>query len=224
MSAINKNNIFEFALFKLKDSSIDKYLNNYPIFLSFINGFNGLKSIDTYQAINDKTIILDFAVWETIEDAIIADQKVNTDNDAKELMEPLEQVLHFDNTSFNRKFVNKNSNNNSFVELNVYELKEGRYLEAQLYRNEFYNRVINELPNLEKVLTFNSKMYDNIIIDLLFWNSENEANYSHEKLNNSNEFVKYMSTVKSLKHFIQMEKLNVEYHNQLIEETELVES
>ena len=209
MTNFNTTNTYEFALFRLKSTDLKKYYNNYADFKRYINTFEGMISLKTYQSLSDELMILDLGIWDNFENAKKADERVQNEVDAKMFMSPLEQVLHFDNTSFVKEFSNKDLNHNHYMELNIYEVLPNKIEEAKKCREEFYDLVANEIPFLNKVVNFESHFNNNMFVDLLYWDDIDKANESHKKYNEHKKFINYKNTIKELKHFIQMKPLKI---------------
>lgn len=196
---------YEFALFRIKENSYNKYISNYTKFLNFISSYRGFEQAGTYQSLSDKLIILDNVTWTTIYDAQTADKEVQQTPTFQELMQPLNEVMFFDNAVITNSYTNNLPY--SVLELNIYTINAFNSAEHERAKDEFYNLIIKEAEGLSKIECFKSALSENLYVDTLFWDKLENADKAHKKYSGIDEFEKFKSTIKQMKHFIQMKKL-----------------
>jgi hypothetical protein len=204
-----KDKIYEFALFSLNKSKYNQYLTNYPDFQKFAGSLKGFNALMTFQDLENKLVILDHAIWNSISDVQEADKEIQSNPKCKKLLDPMEQVLLFENTILVNERRNTDVDNYGILELNVVEVEENvvdDYLEA---KQILFDKIINEADGLLFIESFKSIISENTYIEKLGWLSKEFADTAYKRFKNSTEFQKYNKLIKEMKFFHQMKPLEI---------------
>jgi hypothetical protein len=204
-----KDKIYEFALFSLNKSKYNQYLTNYPDFQKFTGSLKGFNALMTFQDLENKLVILDHAIWNSISDVQEADKEIQSNPKCKKLLDPMEQVLLFENTILVNERRNTDVDNYGILELNVVEVEENvvdDYLEA---KQILFDKIINEADGLLFIESFKSIISENTYIEKLGWLSKEFADTAYKRFKYSTEFQKYNKLIKEMKFFHQMKPLEI---------------
>ncbi len=199
--------IYEFALFSIKHSQYNKYIRSYPEFQQFVESLKGFNALFTFQDVNNKNLVLDHAIWDSLSDVQAADNELQTNPECKLLLEPMEQVLLFENTIMIEERRASDIDDYSIVELNVYNTDENNHGEFLYAKKTFYNKVFDEAEGLVFIESFKSVISNNTYIDKFAWHSKQQADNAHEQFEVSKELTEFKETVNEMKYFYQLKPI-----------------
>ncbi|BDD12184.1 hypothetical protein FUAX_46160 (plasmid) [Fulvitalea axinellae] len=192
---------FELAYYQIKAESKESYLKNYAKFVSEIGKSGGFEGLETYKNIDNELEILDYAVWESPEDARKADERVQSDEVFGELMEPIDQILMFENVGLDDFYESDFGGEAGFLELNVYTVDGSQDAEFREVRERFYEKALADSHGMISVACYRSGKDSKTCIDVLLWDKKESADAAHGHLGDSLVFKTFQASVKEMKLF-----------------------
>lgn len=202
--------VYEFAYYSLNSQKKQTFKSNYYNLKENISLLSGYKNLQTFEVIDNDSLILDFCNWENLEQAKFADESIQNSKEFAKLFEPLNEILFFDNAFLLEEIVKYKANSLGLIELNVYEIDINLRETYNLNRAKFYRFVKDKAKGFQKVMTFLSSEDERINIDLMFWDNLQSANQAHKDLNDNEYFKKFKSCVTELKFWKQLVPFNPE--------------
>lgn len=202
----SSTHVFDFVFYSIAEEKYNKFAYAYQDLKKAIKNIEGNIEYKTYESIDDNFLFLDFCIWDGLENAKKADELVQNSELFSRLFDPIQEILFFDHLILNDKWI-KTDNNYTIIELNLYVIditKKEKYLNN---KRLFYNIVKKNARGFCKVLTFESLEDKNIFVDLMFWETLEDANSAHIKFNENENFIKMKSCVEELKFWVQFENI-----------------
>lgn len=175
MSVIAYQQVVETALTTFKKNALKDYLNEYDGFKKRIAALKGFKDLQTFQNIDNPLEILDVVKWDELEDAQKADEQVQDNPEFQKVFAGMEELNLFEHTMVHHEVQSEDISENTFLELYVYDFKEGDLNEQLELKREFMLMLQEEVAGFQYYISLQSAKNPAKQIDLYFFRKTNDS-------------------------------------------------
>ncbi len=194
MNVTTKNQVFEIALYTIKDEAKDTFAELSRKTMDHLSAFQGFVSVENYHSISDPQLYLDIVLWESLDEALEAQKKFESDPKATDYIKAIDTIKFFDHV----KMISKDG------VLKFNELAENDVLEfATIYINDnsleqllesrepLMNYIGKEYPAFKEVITTQSVKTPNLLIDIARWGNKESCGIVQQEIESHELFMNF---------------------------------
>ncbi len=187
---------FEFVFFTLKPGEMEAYRKFRVPFKATMRRFPGFQHSQVYQNLDNPLEMLDQEIWNSLEDALEADQRIQHEECFKILLSPLEKVSCTNNTRMVEEIARVGSGQSEeYLELYAYTVEPKKHDSYCKARKAFFESLVASANGFHRVRTFQSWLAPNTYFNLVYWTDEQAALETREQLKHNLTFHAFMETV-----------------------------
>lgn len=198
MSVIAYQQVVETALTTFKKNALKDYLAEYEGFKKRMATLNGFKDLQTFQNIDNPLEILDVVKWDELKDAQRADEQVQENPDFQKVFAGMEELNLFEHALVHHEVQSEDIGEDTFLELYVYDFKEGNVDEQLELKREFMLMLQEEVEGFQYYVSMQSAKDPLKQIDLYFFRKTGDAADEHKRILATSINAKFEATMAKL--------------------------
>lgn len=183
MTSTSRRQTYEFILFTLKPGKTETWQKLRVPFTTSLRRFPGFRHSEIYQNIDAPLELLDQEVWDSLEDALRADRRIQDEEYFKIILSPLPAVTCLENAWLLEEISRENSSETAgYLELYRYSVdpeKRPTYRQAQ---QVFFESLLQHTAGFLRVRAFESWQETNTHFSLVHWTHEEAARKARHDL------------------------------------------
>ena len=194
MNAVTKNQVYEMALYSIKDEATDIFPKLSRKTINYLSTFRGYISSVTYHSISDPNLYLDVVLWESLDDALAAQKKFESDPKVADYLMAIDTIKFFDHA----KVISKNGvlkfndlDENDVLEFATIYINDNSLEQLLANREPLMNYIGNQYQEFKEVKTMQSVKEQDLVIDIARWGNVESCSLAQQQIESHELFVNF---------------------------------
>ena len=203
---VTPGNALELVMYTVKEDQQDQYLNHRQTMVNELTGWDGFIKATTYRSIASPLLYADLFLWDSIEQAKAAADRIHATPQCAAFMECINEIKVYDHSAVTSDSALPEAFSQQVLEVAAFTSKEEKHASLAAVRTPLFSDV-KKLDGQISISSFQSLENKELFIDLLVWRDQQALESGQKHIHSSENCAAFMGMIDENVVFEQMQRV-----------------